>query len=70
MSDLDEFLDNLFLGCAFKAFVEEACESNGPPCQLRTRQRAYQLYEESLAEKNGSRNGSDEVSKQLTTFTL
>lgn len=54
MSDLDEFLDNLFLGCAFKAFVDEATETQGPPCPLRTRQRAYRLYEESLAEKNGS----------------
>lgn len=53
MTDLDDFLDSLFFGCAFKAFVEEAQQSSGPPCPDRTRARAYSLYEVSLAEKNG-----------------
>ena len=53
MKDLDEFLDNLFLGCAFKAYVEEARAAGGSPCPNRTRQRAYRLYEDALAEKNG-----------------
>lgn len=51
---LDEILDSVFHGCAFKAFVEVAHEMQGPPCPIRTRQRAYKLYEESLAEKNGT----------------
>ena len=62
MSNLDEILDSVFHGCAFKAFVEVAHEMQGPPCPIRTRQRAYKLYEESLAEKNCStvseRNGA------------
>ncbi|MCA9038330.1 MAG: hypothetical protein KDA91_24560 [Planctomycetaceae bacterium] len=51
MTDSDEFLDHLFLGCAFKAYVEEARETIGPPCSVRTRQRAYRYYEESLADQ-------------------
>jgi hypothetical protein len=50
MTALDEILDDLFHGCAFAAFVEEAAKVGGPPCADRTRQRAYEYYEASLAE--------------------
>ncbi|MCA9065847.1 MAG: hypothetical protein KDA96_22420 [Planctomycetaceae bacterium] len=55
MSDPEEFLDNVFLGCAFKAYVEEAARVQGPPCPLLTRQLAYRYYEESLAERQHDR---------------
>ena len=52
---LDDILDDLFHGCAFAAFVEQATAGQGPPCPEMTRRRAYQLYEEALAEKTTDR---------------
>ncbi len=53
MSELDELLDDVFHGCAFAAYIEEAAKASGPPCPEATRQRAYRYFEESLAEKQG-----------------
>lgn len=53
MSDFDAFMADMFHGCAFAAFVEEAAKASGPPCQEATRRRAYRYYEELLAEKQG-----------------
>jgi hypothetical protein len=50
--DPDEVLDGLFHACAFAAFVEQAHAQQGWPASEATRQRAYQLYEQALAEKN------------------
>ena len=50
---LDDFLDDLFLGCAVAAFVEEARAAQGSPDPEKTRQRAYSAYEEELAKKLG-----------------
>ena len=47
----DNILDDLFLGCAFAAFVEQAIDQGGPPDIEATRRRAYRLYEESLKTK-------------------
>lgn len=47
-----DILDDLFHGCAFRAFVEEAVESGRLPCVEQTKYRAYQHYEESLAAAN------------------
>lgn len=47
----DEF-DDLFLGCALLAFVEQATVQKGWPDSEVTRQRAYRHYEDALAEKN------------------
>jgi hypothetical protein len=50
---LDRFLDDIFLGCAFAAYVEQAVEQRcWPPDSEATRRRAYRYYEEALAEKN------------------
>lgn len=51
-ADLDDLLDDLFLGCALAAFVGQAIEQGGPPDVEATRLRAYRLYEEALAAKN------------------
>lgn len=51
MSSDDDIMDDLFLGCALAAFVEEAISRKGPPSMEATRLRAYRLYEESLAER-------------------
>jgi len=48
----DDILDDLFHGCAFAAFVEQAIAEGGPPDQEVTRRRAYCYYEEALAAKN------------------
>lgn len=47
--ELDEILDDLFLGCALAAFVELAVERGVLPDQEETRLRAYRYYEEDLA---------------------
>ncbi|HVX13329.1 MAG TPA: hypothetical protein VHC22_19245 [Pirellulales bacterium] len=54
MSIDDDIMDDLFLGCALAAFLEEAISRKGPPNMEATRLRAYRLYEESLAERHSS----------------
>jgi hypothetical protein len=51
-TDLDELLDDIFHGCAFAAFVEQAIAQGGPPDREATRVRAYRYYEDALAAKN------------------
>ncbi len=46
---LDDILDDLFHGCAFAAFMEQAVLTGGFPCPEMTRRRAFQLYEVALA---------------------
>ena len=60
MSDLDAFMDEMFPGCAFAAFVEEAAMASGPPCPDATRQRAYRYYEEQLAAKQRRRENPND----------
>jgi hypothetical protein len=49
----NDILDDLFHGCAWRAYLEIAAETGQfPPDSEATRQRAYQLYEQALAEKN------------------
>jgi hypothetical protein len=51
--DFDAFLDDLFLGCAFAAYVEQAQEQACyPPDPNATRRRAYRYYEDALATRN------------------
>ena len=52
--NLDKLLDDLFLGCAFRAWLHQAAEQQDWPDSDGTRERAYQYYEEALAEKNRS----------------
>ena len=48
----DDILDDLFLGCALAAFLDQAAiEQNWPDAEA-TRRRAYGYYEEVLAAKN------------------
>jgi len=51
----DDILDDLFHGCAFAAYVEQAVIEQGPPDLEATRQRAFCYYEEALAAKNRRR---------------
>jgi hypothetical protein len=52
----DEIFTDLFHACAFWAFLEQsAIEQVMPPDSNATRQRAYDLYEQALAEKNARR---------------
>jgi hypothetical protein len=54
-----DVLDDLFHFCALRAYVEIATETaQRPPDSEATRLRAYQLYEEALAEKNPRRPGN------------
>jgi hypothetical protein len=49
----DSVLDDLFPACALAAFLEQAHAQQGWPDMEATRCRAYELYEDALAEKNG-----------------
>jgi hypothetical protein len=50
----DDFWDNLFHACAWDAYLEVWHQTGQfPPDSETTRRRAYQLYEEALAAKNG-----------------
>ena len=51
-----EIFDDLFHGCAWAAFLEQAALQQGTPCPEQTRRRAYQLYEEALTEKAAGRS--------------
>ncbi len=53
----DEILDDLFLGCALQAYLEQAAIEQGWPDSEATRRRAYRLYEDALAEKNRAKAG-------------
>jgi hypothetical protein len=44
-------LDDLFHGCALAAFLERAVAEGGWPCVEATRRLAYDLYENSLAQR-------------------
>jgi hypothetical protein len=55
-AEFDEILDSLFHGAAFTAWLQIAAESNcWPPPAEATRRRAYDLYEQALAEKNATK---------------
>lgn len=56
----DAILNDLFHGCAFAAFIQLAVAARNWPDPEATRQLAYRLYEEALAEKNAgaTSNGS------------
>ena len=48
-----DILEDTFHGCAFAAYLEVwHVTGQFPPDSEATRRRAYQLYEEALAEKN------------------
>lgn len=57
----DDILDDMFHGCAFAAYVEEAVACGGPPCEEKTRRRAFRLYEETLVERQGRKEFLPEV---------
>ena len=50
-------LDDLFHGCALRAYLETYAETRQfPPDSETVRQRAYAIYEEELAAKNASKS--------------
>ncbi len=52
MSKLDpDIFDDLFHGCAWAAYVDQAREEHGRPDSEATRRRAYRYYEEALRQK-------------------
>jgi hypothetical protein len=53
------FWDEIFHAVAFAAFVQVARECGGWPDSEATRRRAYLLYEEALAVKNGRATARD-----------
>lgn len=53
MTNFEDIMDDLFHGCAFVAYIEEATKAGGEPCSELTRRRAFQYFEAALAEKQG-----------------
>jgi hypothetical protein len=51
----DEIWNDLFHGCAWVAFLEQAHAQQGWPDKEATRRRAYELYEVALAERNAAK---------------
>ncbi len=51
-NDFDDILDDLFHGCAFAAFIDQAIEDGGLPDVEATRRRAFAYYEQELAARN------------------
>ncbi len=51
IDDTKDLLDDLFHGCAFAAFVEEAQLAQQMPCPEKTKRRAYRYFEAELAKK-------------------
>lgn len=49
----DDILDDLFHGCAFRAFLEVANAQGRWPDSETTKHLAYAYYEAALAERNG-----------------
>ncbi len=47
-----DIFDDLFHGCAWAAYVDQATADRGPPDSEVTRRRAYRYYEEALRQKN------------------
>ena len=54
----DDILDDLFHGCAFAAFIDQASKDGWPPDIEATRRRAFAYYEQELALKNRRGNSS------------
>lgn len=54
---LTDPLDDLFHAVALAAFVQQARQEGGWPDPEKTRQRAYRLYEEALAEESAAQSG-------------
>jgi hypothetical protein len=56
----DDILDQLFHGCALRAYLEVyAATKQFPPDAEATRRLAYQYYEQELAEKNRRKQSVD-----------
>jgi hypothetical protein len=54
MTGDDEIWDDLFHGCAFAAFLDQAAVEQGWPDPDATRRRAYRYYEQALADRHRS----------------
>jgi hypothetical protein len=48
----DDIFSDLFQGCAFAAFLDQAAAEQNWPDAEATRRRAYDYYEQSLAERS------------------
>lgn len=52
MANDDDIWDDVFHGCAFAAFIDQAIADQGSPDPEATRRRAYRYFEEALAQKD------------------
>ena len=69
-SDHDDFWDDLFLGCAVAAYVDQAAEEGRfPPDSEATRQRAYRITSRPWPKRTRPRNGSEPQTWQRNRLT-
>lgn len=66
-SDFDAILDDLFHGCAFAAFMEQAVAEGGWPGLNATRDRAYRSYEQALADRGPARSSHLPTTESTTS---
>lgn len=52
MTDAQDFWDDVFHGCAWAAYIDQARAERCRPASEATRRRAFRYYEEELAKKN------------------
>jgi hypothetical protein len=53
MTTDDPLWDDVFHGCAWAAFIDEARSQQGTPDSESVRWRAFAYYEQQIAKKNG-----------------
>ena len=53
MTSAEDIWDDLFHGCAWAAYIDQAHAERGRPDSEATRGRAFRYYEEELAKKDG-----------------
>jgi hypothetical protein len=65
----DNLFDDLFLNCAWSAFLEQAHRQQGWPDMEATRLLAYHFYEEALADKNRRRSETSAPESKILTLS-
>ena len=70
MTSAEDIWDDLFHGCAWAAYIDQAHAEQGRPDSEATRRRAFRYYEEELAKKNGPRPRSRRPMDSVSRLTL
>jgi len=64
MTAVGDIWDDLFHGCAWSAYLDQAAADQGWPDSEATRRLAFRYYEEVLAEKNARTTSTSDQPKE------